>query len=176
MTGNKTALLVIDVQRELFTKSTPIYQPDVVLGNINALVERAHSAGVPVVYVQHSSKNHLVEDSEGWQLHSKLQPLPSDLRIRKTHPSSFEETTLGKELAKRDIGTLVMCGLVTHGCVRATCLAAIELGYKAILASDAHSSYSKDAARLIEEWNAKLGEAGAQVKATLDVDFSLSGQ
>jgi hypothetical protein len=32
-----------------------------------------------------------------------------------------------------------------------------------VLAGDGHSSYSKDAARLIEEWNRKLGEAGAVV-------------
>lgn len=37
------------------------------------------------------------------------------------------------------------------------------MGYAVVLAEDGHSSYSKDAARLIEEWNRKLGAAGAQV-------------
>jgi nicotinamidase-related amidase len=171
MTGDKTALLVIDVQKELFQKTTPICNADALLENINALVGRAHRAGAPVVYVQHSSKNILVEGSDGWQLHPKLQPLSTDVMIRKTHPSSFEETSLAEDLAKMNVGTLVITGLVTHGCVKATSLAALELGYRTIVAKDAHSSYSKDAARLIEEWNQKLGAAGAQVQAAKDIDF-----
>ena len=60
---------------------------------------------------------------------------------------------------------MIVTGLVTHGCVKATCLGALELGYAVVLAEDGHSSYSKDAARLVEEWNRKLGEAGAKVRA-----------
>lgn len=67
------------------------------------------------------------------------------------------------ELADRGVGRVVVTGLVTHGCVKATCLGGLELGYEVVLAKDGHSSYSKEAARLIEEWNRKLGEAGAQV-------------
>ncbi|MFZ2414275.1 MAG: isochorismatase family protein, partial [Candidatus Cryosericum sp.] len=67
--GTSTTLLVIDVQRGLFEKSTPVYQGDLVLKNINALVDRAHAAGAPVFYVQHSTKTTLIEDSDAWQLH-----------------------------------------------------------------------------------------------------------
>ena len=42
------ALLVIDVQKELFEKSTPIYAADQLLENICALIDQAHSAQVPV--------------------------------------------------------------------------------------------------------------------------------
>jgi nicotinamidase-related amidase len=171
MTGNKTALLVIDVQRELFSKGIPIYKADDLLRNINTLVARAHAAGAPVVYVQHASKSHLLEDSDGWQLHPGLQPVAGDIMVRKTHPSSFEDTSLAQELAKNDVGALLISGLVTHGCVKATSLAALELGYKTTIVADAHSSYSKDAASLVEEWNQKLAEAGARVAATNDVRF-----
>lgn len=169
MTSNNTALLVIDVQRDLFAKGIPIYKADEVVQNINTLVARAHAAGAPVVYVQHASKSHLLEDSEGWQLHPALHPTGTDIMVRKTHPSSFEDTTLGDELSKRGVTQVVVTGLVTHGCVKATALAAIELRYKATVVTDAHSSFSKDAARLIEEWNQKLGEAGAHLAATRDV-------
>jgi nicotinamidase-related amidase len=166
-----TALLVIDVQRELFAGSTPIYQAEALLANINLLVERAHAAGAPVVYIQHSSPKHLLLESDGWQLHPALRPTDIDLMVRKTEGNSFEQTTLDADLKERGVMQVVVTGLVTHGCVKATCLGALELGYKAILVSDAHSSRSKDAARLIEEWNEKLGKAGATVVCARDVVF-----
>lgn len=171
MTGDKTALLVIDVQRELFSKGIPIYKADDLLQNLTTLIERAHAAGAPVIYVQHSSKNILLEGSDGWQLHAKLQPLAGDVMVRKTHPNAFEDTTLSSELAKWGVKSLVITGLVTHGCVKATSLAALELGYDTTLVTDAHSSYSKDAAKLVDEWNHKVGEAGAHLAATGDVRF-----
>ena len=64
-----------------------------------------------------------------------------------------------------------MTGLVTHGCVKATCEGALALGYAVMLAADGHSSYSKDAARLIEDWNRKLGEMGAQVMPAAQIDL-----
>jgi nicotinamidase-related amidase len=65
-----------------------------------------------------------------------------------------------------------MTGLVTHGCVKATCLGAIEEGYKVVLVSDGHSSYSKDAAQLIEKWNQAIGEKGADLIEAQKVRFS----
>ena len=65
----------------------------------------------------------------------------------------------------------MVTGLVTHGCVKATCLGALALGYAVTLAADGHSSYSKDAAPLIEEWNRKLGEAGATVATASQIAF-----
>jgi nicotinamidase-related amidase len=50
------ALLVIDVQKGLFKKSTPIYKAEQLLGNINTLIRRAEHAGAPVVYIQHANK------------------------------------------------------------------------------------------------------------------------
>jgi len=47
--GTNTALLIIDVQRDLFEKSTPVYRGDLVLKNINTLVDRAHAANTTVI-------------------------------------------------------------------------------------------------------------------------------
>ena len=74
-------------------------------------------------------------------------------------------------MTSRGIGRVIVTGLVTHGCVKATCLGALALGYAVTLAADGHSSYSKDAAPLIEEWNRKLGEAGASVMPTSQIAF-----
>jgi len=166
-----TALLIIDVQRGLFVKSTPIYKADELLKNIGTLVDRAHRAGAPVFYVQHSDKRALVKGSDDWQLHPDLHPLDTDHIVHKQHGNAFEDTHLGQELKARNIGSLVVTGLVTHGCVKATCLGAKELGYRVILAQDGHSNFSKQAAKLVEEWNQKLSKAKIELRPTREIKF-----
>lgn len=171
--GPNTALLVIDVQWGLFRQKTPIYGAEQLLKNIHALAKKAHRAGAPVVYIQHSSEKHLVLESSAWQLHPRLNPLPDDLHIDKLQGDAFEDTPLLAELEARQVGRVVTCGLVTHGCVKATTLGALARGYRVVLAGDTHSSYSKDAAKLIKQWNATLAEAGAVVKTASEIEFSI---
>lgn len=168
------ALLVIDVQKGLFEKSTPIYKADQLLGNINSLIERARHEGAPVIFIQHASPKILEEGSEGWQLHPQMQPFEGEPIVRKTHGNAFENTTLQAELEKRNVAKLILTGLVTHGCVKATCLGALEAGYSVLLVSDAHSSYSKDAAQMIEKWNSALCDQGAELMETREVKFSVN--
>ncbi len=168
---DRTALLVIDVQQGLFKHSAPVYQAQQLLHNINVLVDRAHGAGALVVYIQHGNKALLREESDDWQLHPKMQPTAEDVRIRKRHGSAFEDTELGQELTERGVRRLVVTGLVTHGCVKATCLDAKRLGYDVVLASDGHSNYSKQAATMIEKWHRKLSEAGVTLQPAREVDF-----
>lgn len=168
----QNTLLLIDVQDGLFRKSTPIYRAEELLTHITTLVERAHAAGSLVVYVQHSSDKVLPFGLAGWRLHPRLHPGAADLIIHKQHGNAFEDTVLHQELSARGISRVVVAGLVTHGYVKATCLGARELGYTVVLAADGHSSYSKDAARVIEEWNHKLSEAGVEVRPTQEVVFA----
>ncbi|MFN2283315.1 MAG: cysteine hydrolase family protein [Anaerolineae bacterium] len=165
------ALLVIDVQQGLFEKSTPIYKADALLENITTLVDRAHLNDVPVIYVQHSAAKHLVKGSAEWQLHSQLHPLRADTIIHKLHGNAFEDTPLDEILRARHVTTVVVTGLVTHGCVRATCIGARKLGYNVILVKDGHSSFSKKAADLIVDWNEKLSAKQIEVRATSEITF-----
>lgn len=165
------ALLVIDVQQGLFRKSTPIYQADALLQNINSLIDRAHRRGAPVFFIQHSDQRTLVKGSDDWQLHLRHQPQAIDFVIHKLHGNAFEGTNLHDALQSRHISSLVITGLVTHGCVRATCIGALELGYRVILVINGHSSYSKDAARLIEEWNQKLSAMKAELMLSSEIKF-----
>ncbi|NLE77234.1 MAG: isochorismatase family protein, partial [Chloroflexi bacterium] len=111
--GEAMALLIIDVQRGLFRRPTPIYREEALLQNLEELVERAQAAGAPVVYIQHTNERLLPEGSDEWLLHPALQPRETDLRICKRHGSAFAETPLGEELAQRGVGGLVITGLVT---------------------------------------------------------------
>lgn len=166
-----TALLVIDVQRALFEQKTPIYRADQLLAAVQGLIARAHEAGVLVVYVQHSNERLLIKGSEGWQLHPQLCPQAEDLLIQKLHGSAFEDTPLAEELGRRGITTVVIAGLVTHGCVKATALDARKHGYATTVAADAHSSYSRDAGSLIETWNARFAEQGITVLPSDEIRF-----
>lgn len=172
-----SALLVIDVQSGLFRKSTRIWQAERVLANINLLIEAARSAGAHVVYVQHASDKVLPYGSDDWRLDPRLTPPEAgDLRVEKQHGNAFEKTDLAAQLAAHGVGQVIVAGLVTHGCVRATSEGALALGYRVILAGDAHSSYSKDAAALVEQWNAQLGQAGAEVQPAAAIAEALGGR
>jgi nicotinamidase-related amidase len=69
-------------------------------------------------------------------------------------------------------GTVVVTGLVTHGCVQAGCLDAHRLGYRVILPRDGHSNFNRQAAKLVDEWNAKLAEQGIAVIPADEVSFA----
>jgi len=169
--STNTALLIIDVQRDLFEKSTPVYRGDQVLKNINALVDRAHAAGAPVFYVQHSTKTTLIEGSSAWQLHPALKPRKTDHFIRKHHGNAFEDTRLRGDLDTLHVGGVVVVGLITDGCVQATCKGAHALGYDVTLVQDAHSTNSAGGEQIIDKWNTKLSQGIVRLQATADVDF-----
>ena len=143
--GDKTALLVIDVQQGLFTRPTPIFHEKEFLGNLSILIARARRAGVPVIFIQHANENTLVRDTPEWQLHPQIMPLPGEPIIHKLQGNAFLDTNLADVLREKQASHLVLCGLVTHGCVKSTCLGAVELGYRVTLVQDGHSSFSQDA-------------------------------
>jgi nicotinamidase-related amidase len=165
------ALLVIDVQAGLFRKTIPIYHAEKLLENITLLIGSAHRAGSPVFFIQHSSDTVLPEGTEDWCLHPQLQPTKVDYMIRKRRPNAFEGTELKKELDSRHVQCVVVTGLVTHGCVRATCIGAHELGYRVILVEDGHSNYHRKAQDVIEEWNGKLSQETVELISTHEIDF-----
>jgi len=163
------ALLVIDVQQGLFRRKTPVFNERQLLTNICTLVQRARAKKASVIFVRQSTKDWLAEGSDNWQLHPALRPQPADLFVRKRSASAFEGTGLMSQLKERQIDTLLVVGLATHQCVRASCLDAKRLGYDVILVSDGHSSFSKDAARLIERWNKALSVDTVELRKTDDI-------
>ncbi len=171
MSPAKCALLIIDVQQDLFEKTNPVYQADRLLDNLLALVEAAHRARAPVVYIQHNNKSGLLKGSPGWQLHPRLRPQEGDLRVDKQRSNAFEQTPLDELLRSRGVKHVVVTGMVTNICVKNTCLGAIALGYTTTLVSDAHRTDRQDAAKVIALWNEKLSQAGAAVKPAREIAF-----
>jgi nicotinamidase-related amidase len=164
-----SALIVIDVQNGLFSRPTPIYNDQNLLENINSLRDQFIKNGGTVFFIQHSNKKLLLKESENWQLHPQLQVGEQDAVIHKTHGNAFKGTNLKEELEARGIENLVITGLLTNGCVKATSIGGHDLGYRVVLVEDGHSTYIKTAARLIEEWNQTLGKEIAEVYPTAEI-------
>ncbi len=167
-----SSLLVIDVQRALFSRPTPIYKAVNLLQNINSLIELWQQSGGLAVYIQHSNNKMLIKNSTDWKFHPDLRMKDSDIVIHKVHGNAFEETNLKEILDSRGIDSIVITGLVTEGCVRATCIGGNILGYRVILVEDGHSSYRKDARKTIEKWNLELSKGHVELISADEIDLA----
>ena len=146
MSAAKTALLVIDVQRgilalpNLTRKKENDQALDETVLCIAGLIEKARTASVPVIYIQHDgSPGHRLEpETSGWPIRTEIAPRPGEPVIHKRACDAFFETTLGPDLAAAGINQLVICGCMTQYCIDTTVRRAVSLGYDIILANDGH--------------------------------------
>ncbi len=144
---SRTALLVIDVQEGVVADA---HNRDGVIANINILVEKARTEGVPVVWVQHSDEG-LTEGSAEWEYVTDLQRCDGEPVVHKHYGDSFEETDLESILADREVGRLVVAGAQTDACIRSTLHGALVRGYDATLVEDAHTTED------MRKWGAPIG-------------------
>lgn len=131
-----TALVVVDVQTGVVADA---HARDAVVATIAGLVDRARTAGTPVVWVQHSSAD-LPVGSDAWQLVPELAPAPDEPLVPKEYGDSFEDTALEGVLAGLGVGRLLLAGAQTDACIRSTLHGALARGYDAVLVSDAHTT------------------------------------
>lgn len=131
-----TALVVVDVQNDVVAQA---YNRDQVVGNIKVLVDKARDAGRPVVWVQHSDEE-LIMDSDGWQLVPELIRGDAEPLVHKNFGDSFEETDLEDVLAAAAVRHLVVAGAQTDACIRSTIHGGIVRGYDVTLIGDAHTT------------------------------------
>ncbi len=136
----QSALLVIDVQNGVVDDA---FSRDAIIGHMSDVVENARAHNVPVIWVQHSDEE-LVIDSHEWQIVPELVPLDNEKIVRKLFRNSFVETQLGEILDDLKVGHLYICGAQTNNCVRHTCHGALERGYDITLVSDAHTASGYD--------------------------------
>ena len=137
--GNKIVLAVVDVQVGVMKDA---WDAQRVIENIAVAVERARSAGVPVVWVQHSSQE-LPSGSAQWQWVPELVPAQGEVLVPKNYNSSFEKTSLDSELARFGATHIVLAGAATNWCIRATAYGALDRGYDLTLVKDAHTTDRK---------------------------------
>jgi nicotinamidase-related amidase len=136
--GNKKALLVVDVQVGVMQNAWNAPQ---VIKNIITAVEKARTNNIPVIWVQHSDEELLI-NSPDWQLVPKLLPANGELQIQKNFNSAFEQTPLDEVLARYGTTQILLAGAATNWCIRATAYGALDRGYDLTLIKDAHTTES----------------------------------
>lgn len=152
--GEKPALLVIDFVKAYFDPGCELYAD--VQGALDAALRvraAARQAGVPVIYtnvVYHPSGinggrffqkamplRHFVEGSPMGAWATGLVPDPSELVISKQYASAFFGTSLASTLAAQRIDTVILTGITTSGCIRASCVDANSHGFIPIIVAEA---------------------------------------
>jgi nicotinamidase-related amidase len=128
-----TALLVVDVQNGV-VEGAP--KRDAVVANVGSLVEKARQERVPVVWVQHSSKQ-LARGSDEWRIVPELDPGDAEPLVEKNYGEN--------ELSNLGVGRLVVVGAQTDACIRSTLHGAFVRGYDTFLVSDAHTTEDQTA-------------------------------
>jgi nicotinamidase-related amidase len=134
-----TALLVVDVQKDLVQELTP-QRRESFLQTLTALISRARTRGAPVVYIRHGDEE-LKPNTKGWEVANEIAPLASDPIVDKHYRDAFRDTNLQPVLSGLGIDHLVICGMQTEFCVDATMREAERRGYRVSLAADGHATY-----------------------------------
>ena len=175
---DKTALVVIDTQRGMFDTPgvPPVPDGERLLGNLEALIDRAREAGTPVIHIRHAGgPGHPLErGTKGWPIHPRVAPVEGEPVVDKETPDSFLRTTLRDELDSRGIGCLVLAGMQTEYCVDTTCRRAFGLGYEVTLAADAHGTWDDGtltAAQIVAHHNEVMGSGFADVVPSAEISF-----
>ena len=66
-----------------------------------------------------------------------IEPAEDELVISKQYASAFFGTSLDETLHARNIDTVILTGVTTSGCIRATCVDAMSYGFIPIIVADA---------------------------------------
>lgn len=157
--GKKTALLVIDMQVTASGDDMPIWeQRDRYPGACGPhawaaipvqerLLAAARGTGMDVIYSKHIFHSYTGMAKAGAGVfaatdpRSEIQPelamQPGDILIEKQTPSCFAFTNLHLILAEKGIDSLLVVGNSTSGCVRATCVDGIAMGYRMMVVEEA---------------------------------------
>jgi nicotinamidase-related amidase len=155
---NKTALVVIDLQKGTATSPTKPHPAHDVIKNAQKLVNAFRRSRMPVflVHVDITKETglHAISDEPfprssplppDWsEFVPEITPTPSDIVITKRQWGAFYGTDLELQLRRRGIDTIVLCGISTDYGVESTARFAYEYGFQQIFAEDAMTSRSDE--------------------------------
>lgn len=138
----KTALLVIDIQKDYFPGGKhPLVNPLDAAKKAYMLLQCFREHGGLHVHIQHISlkpnATYFIRGDEGSDIHDAVAHFEGEPIIYKHFPNSFRETNLFDLLTRWEVERVVITGMMTHLCVDATARAAADLGFQVIIAEDA---------------------------------------
>lgn len=153
------ALVIIDMQNWFFRSEDRREKLSELIEAINELIEVATTKNITIFQVLtiHKAdkstwnivmKKHnfsaLIEGSEEAKLLPEIKFDSSQEIIVKTRQSTFIRTNFEEKLKEKNIDTLILSGVFTHGCVGRTAVDAYERDFNVILAKDASFSHMKN--------------------------------
>ena len=152
--GQRPALILVDFVQAYFDHNCALYAGvEDALASALRVREVARAAGIPVIYTNVTYredgadggvffrkapvlKNFIVGSPMGdWPL--DLKPADGEFVISKQYPSAFFGTSLASTLHVMGIDTLIITGVTTSGCIRATCVDTMSHGFIPIVVADA---------------------------------------
>jgi len=129
--GQKTALLIVDIQEFYFPGGRmQLVNPELAGMNAGLLLDHFRKNEMPVYHVRHNFE-------PGGDIHPYVKPLEDEPVISKDQVNAFSGTALLEMIQQDSVEQLVICGMQTHMCVEAAVRAAHDLGFTCMLASDA---------------------------------------
>jgi nicotinamidase-related amidase len=163
--GGSPMLIVIDCQYNYIGADEPILEQQdrwpagggagawEAVRVAGGLLTEARESGVPVLYTRNVQKRTVkfdsfagkstwdksatLDEAEGSRIVSEIAPHDDDLVLDKSYASAFFGTPLVTYLVGLGVDTLVICGVSTSGCVRATAVDAVTRGFKVAVVADA---------------------------------------
>ena len=150
--GSSPALVVVDMCRGFIDPSSPLgFQCDELIQANIKLVDKFKQMNLPVIFTttiyrdiseasvfraKIPALNILKPDSEHTSFLAELSPDSKDILIEKKFASSFFETTLAADLRQMNVDSVVVSGVTTSGCVRATALDSLQNNFLTLVAED----------------------------------------
>jgi maleamate amidohydrolase len=152
--GARPAVLVVDMTRAFTEDRFPLGCSAAgapCAAAIRTLLDTARPAGLPVLYTRYDAfasdaewgrwldkgtgaePDSLMRGPEAHEIAEAIKPEAQDIVITKTKPSAFFGTPLASILTYLAVDTIVLGGMVTSGCVRATVIDAFSHNYRVIV-------------------------------------------
>ena len=150
--GDFPALVVVDMCKAFIDPSSPLgfECPTLIDANVK-LVQEFRSRNFPIFFTTTIYRNEseasvfrkkipalniLKPNSDEVSFLEELSPMSNEVLIEKKFASAFFQTNLFSILDKTNIDSLVISGVTTSGCVRASALDSLQHNFLTIIAED----------------------------------------
>lgn len=139
-----STLIMIDLQNTYTQGVMQLAGVDAAIDEAAVLLDRARSAGTPVIHVQHDAGEGSPYDvrAESGAIVDRVAPRDGEHVVVKAYPDAFVGTDLHERLRASGAEDLVIAGFMTHMCVSSTARAAFSLGYRPSVVSGATATRS----------------------------------
>lgn len=139
-----STLILIDCQNTYTRGVMELAGVEAALDEIEVLLDRARTAGIPVLHIQQLGEAGSPYDVEAdiGRIVTRVEPRGGEQVIRKEFPNAFVGTDLHDRLSAATGRDLVLAGFMTHMCVNSTARGAFNLGYRSSVVASATATRS----------------------------------